>query len=344
MKVLVIGGTNFIGPDAVRALVAAGHAVTVFHRGRTEADLPPSVDHLHGDRRALADHRDAVARLAPDVVLDMVPLSGADARAVVETCRGLAGRLVAISSGDAYRAFARLTGTEPGPPDPVPLGEDAPLRERRFPYRSDPHRPADDPRAWADDYDKILVEEVVLGEPTLPGTVLRLPMVYGERDRQHRLGDLVRRMDAGRPAVVLGAAGSRLRLARAHVTNVGAAIALAVGDARAAGRVYNVADPVGDIPDEAAWTRLVGAAAGWAGEVVVVPDDALPEELATGVDPAQDLLMDSSRIRAELGYAEPVPRAEALARAVAWERANPAPPDPAAAARDAAEDAVLAAQ
>jgi hypothetical protein len=50
------------------------------------------------------------------------------------------------------------------------------------------------------------------------------------------------------------------------------------------------------------------------------------------------------RIRAELGYAEPVPRAEALATAVAWERANPAPPDPDASGRDAAEDAALAAR
>ena len=40
MKVLVIGGTNFIGPPLVRRLVALGHEVAVFHRGRTQADLP----------------------------------------------------------------------------------------------------------------------------------------------------------------------------------------------------------------------------------------------------------------------------------------------------------------
>ena len=41
MKVVVIGGTNFLGPPLVRRLVAQGHEVAVFHRGRTEADLPP---------------------------------------------------------------------------------------------------------------------------------------------------------------------------------------------------------------------------------------------------------------------------------------------------------------
>jgi nucleoside-diphosphate-sugar epimerase len=35
MKVLVVGGTNFIGPYAVRRLAEAGHEVAVFHRGRT---------------------------------------------------------------------------------------------------------------------------------------------------------------------------------------------------------------------------------------------------------------------------------------------------------------------
>ena len=42
MKVVVIGGTNFLGPPLVRRLVALGHEVAVFHRGRTRADLPPA--------------------------------------------------------------------------------------------------------------------------------------------------------------------------------------------------------------------------------------------------------------------------------------------------------------
>jgi pimeloyl-ACP methyl ester carboxylesterase len=44
MKILVIGGTNFIGPPVVHRLNAMGHEVTVFHRGKTTADLPQGVD------------------------------------------------------------------------------------------------------------------------------------------------------------------------------------------------------------------------------------------------------------------------------------------------------------
>ena len=45
MRVLVVGGTNFLGPPLVRRLVALGHEVAVFHRGRTGAELPPAVEH-----------------------------------------------------------------------------------------------------------------------------------------------------------------------------------------------------------------------------------------------------------------------------------------------------------
>lgn len=50
MKILMIGGTHFIGPPVVRQLTAMGHEVSVFHRGKTEAELPSDVHHLLGDR------------------------------------------------------------------------------------------------------------------------------------------------------------------------------------------------------------------------------------------------------------------------------------------------------
>lgn len=74
----------------------------------------------------------------------MRPLGEDDARAVVETFQGAAGRVVAISSGDVYRAFGRLIGVEPGPPQREVLTEDSPLRERLYPYRGEQRRAAED--------------------------------------------------------------------------------------------------------------------------------------------------------------------------------------------------------
>lgn len=348
MRVLILGGTAFVGPHVVRRLCAAGHTVAVCHRGRTEGDLPAAVRDIRCEASSLADRgcfaglAATFAEFAPEVVLDMVPVTEASARAAVATFRGLARRLVAISSQDVYRAYGILLGQEPAetPIVPVPMSEDAPLRSRLYPYRADPPRPADDPQRWMDDYDKIAVERVVMGAPDLPGTVLRFPMVYGPRDRQHRLHEHLRRMQDRRPAIVLAAGLADWRWTRGYVENVAAATFLAVTDDRAAGRIYNVGER--DALAMAQWVAAIGAAAGWAGEIVRAPLDALPASLRPTMNTAQDLVADTGRIRAELGYAEPVGRDEALLRTVAWERDNPpagaagGPPD------YADEDRVLA--
>lgn len=321
MRILVIGGTRFMGPPVVRKLVERGHDVTLFHRGQTEADVPDGVVHLHGDRRALVGHADDLRRLRPDVVLDMFALIEADARALMRVFSGVAGRVVVISSMDVYRAFGLLIGTESGDSEPMPLTEESALRSNLYPYRSEPPRDPGDPQRWRDDYDKILVERVVLGDPDLPGTVLRLPMVYGPGDYQHRLFPYLKRMDDGRPTIPLDERAARWRTARGFVENVAEAIVLATVDDRAAGRIYNVAEP--DAMTEADWVRAIGRAAGWRGEVVVLPADAGLRRPLAGANVDQHLVADTGRIRAELGYREPVARDEAIARTVAWERANP---------------------
>ena len=223
MRVLVIGGTRFVGPPVVKSLVEDGHEASVFHRGITEADLPPETGRIQGDRRRLEDSAEQLRRFAPDVVLDMIPMNEHDARGVMQVFRGVARRVVAISSQDVYRAYDILRHRHPGPLDPVPLAEDAPLREKLYPYD----------REGVEEYEKILVEKLVMGDPVLPGTVLRLPMVYGPGDYQHRLFPYLKRMDDGRPAILLEEGLPQWRWTRGYVENVAAAVALAVTDERA---------------------------------------------------------------------------------------------------------------
>ena len=346
MRILVIGGTNFIGPHIVRRLAGQGHELVLFHRGplaadtpkgrfargAEHADLPEGARQMYGDRERLADYAHALRDSAPEVVLDMIPQNDDDARGVQAVFRGVARRVVAISSQDVYRAYGRLLRTEPGQPDPLPLTEDAPLRERMYAQAG--------MIPGAERYEKILAERVYLGDAALPGTVLRLPAVYGPGDHQHRVFEYLKRIDDGRQVIVLEEQLAGWRWTRGYVENVADAVALAVTDERAAGRVYNAGDP--DTLTQAEWVRAIGAAAGWHGEIKTVPAERLPEAMRFDGNLAQSWVTDSSRIRRELGYAERIPRDEALLRTVAWERAHPPATFDAAQFDYAAEDAALA--
>jgi nucleoside-diphosphate-sugar epimerase len=313
MRVLVLGGTRFIGPLVVKRLIAQGHKVTVFHRGQTEAALPPGVQHLHGDRQRFADFREEFKRLGPGVVLDMCAFTEQDAQAAVSVLEGVARRAVVISSGDVYCNWGVMHGTEPGPAYPHSFTEEGPLRQHHYPCR----KYATGPDDHHYHYEKILVERVFMGSPDLPGTVLRLPMVHGPGDPQHRLFPYLKRMGDQRPAILLDEGWARLCPTRGYVEDVAAAIALAVVDDRAAGRIYNVGEP--DAFPEAVWVRRVGRAAGWNGRVVIKPGG--PHHTESG-----DILylsLDTTRIRAELGYREAIPPEEALRRTVEWEREHP---------------------
>ena len=315
MRILIIGGTRFIGPRVAEQLLAGGHEVTLFYRGQTEADLPGPVSHIYGDRRDLPTFKSQFKNLAPDVVVDMVCYNEREAFDLIQTFSGVARRVVVASSMDVYRAYGGLLGLDTGPPDAMPFNENSPLRVSRFPYRAHAKGPDD----MAFDYDKIPVEKAVMSDADLPGTVLRLPAVYGPGD--HRAFDHLKRMEDGRAVILLEEGHARWRWTRGYVENVASAIALAVVDDRAAGRVYNVGEP--DALTEAEWVYSIGRAAGWEGGVVVLPREAIPEHLAAPYNFDHHLEGDISRIRKELGYAEHVPRDQAMKKTIEWERVNP---------------------
>lgn len=70
MRVLVLGGTCFLGRRVVERLHERGDSVLVVHRGRLEPEEWIPVGHLHTDRRRFADHTAAVAEFAPDAVVE----------------------------------------------------------------------------------------------------------------------------------------------------------------------------------------------------------------------------------------------------------------------------------
>ena len=315
MRVFAIGATGFIGSQVVSRLVLQGHEVAVLHRGETVAPLHRSVQVLHGNRDKLYDARAHIESFAPDVVFDAILYTEQQARALVDVCRGRTARIVALSSADVYRNYDGLRGVSTDEPDPVPLTEEAPVRRTRYPYRG-----AHVDFEYAHDYDKLLVEEVFLQNPDTQSTVLRLPAVYGPGDRQHRLRRYLQQMFDGGSTIVLQQEQCNWRWTRSFVVNVAAAVALAITDARGAGRVYNI----GEDPalTEREWVEAIGGAAGWKGEVVSAPAGHMRDDREESLDWRYSLWTDCTRIRRELGYAEPVSLVESVDRTVAWERST----------------------
>jgi nucleoside-diphosphate-sugar epimerase len=311
MRVMVLGGTRFIGAAIVEELHGHGHELLLVHRGEHEPDDLPEVDHLHCDRRDLSHLRDAVAEFDPEALVDNCAYDTADAEtALAAVADGV--RLLVVSSMDVYRAFgAVLAGTET---DAVPVDETSPVRPERYPYRGRPH-----PSPDAETYEKLDVEAAYLAREA---TVCRLPMVYGERDHQRREEPVLRRVRAGRDRVPVGTGG--WLWTRGYVRDVAAGIRLAMESDATVAEILNLGEA--RTWSMGLWARHVLEAAGSPADLVRVPDVLLPDDLrALGTIP-QHLLVDSSKARDLLGWTETDPH-EALHRSVAWHLANP-PPDP----------------
>jgi nucleoside-diphosphate-sugar epimerase len=295
MQVLFLGGTNRTGPYAVRHLHALGHDVTVFHRGDHEAELPAGVRHIHGD---LANPPAQLMELRPDIVVHMWAMTETDALAFLELLGRRAARAVVISSCDVYRAHGKLQRLESGPPEAIPIAEDGRLRESRYPYAD---RIKDPGQEWMRRYDKILVEQKLRAQTELPVTILRYPAVYGPNDPYRRIETWVEQMKQARE-IRIQEDYAQWRWTHGHVEDVGEALALAITNDRAAGRVYNVGES--ETPTVFERMREIGRAIGWDGAILTVPAEEMPEDQRLPYDFEHQLVIDSSRIRRELGWTD----------------------------------------
>ncbi len=304
MNIVVLGGTRFIGRAIVEELAAAGHELLVIHRGNLEpADMPP-VQHLHCERAEMTSHRAELDTFGPEAVVDCRALTRADAETALRALPHVP-RWIVISSLDVYRAFGALNSERET--DPVPLDEESPVREARYPYRGK--------MPGLDDYDKLDVEDVYLPRG---GTVLRLPMVYGEHDYQLREEFILRRVRAGRTRIPFGA-GTWLAC-RAYVRDVARAAHLALRSPDAPGQVLNICED--RTYSMRMWSLAILDAAGSDAELVRVRDDLLPEDLQPTGTMSQHIAATARKARSLLGWSTSDPLTS-LRNTVRWHLDHP---------------------
>jgi len=132
LRVLILGGTGFLGPHLVHVLRGYGHQVSILTRGRREPALFEQdfdgVEHLIGDR-SRPDGLAALAGRTWDVVIETSGYRHPWTRDAVQALKGRAGRYLYVSSTGVYWPYRTVDIAEDGP---VPLQDDPPLPEPSY--------------------------------------------------------------------------------------------------------------------------------------------------------------------------------------------------------------------
>ncbi len=296
MRILVLGGTEFVGRHIVEAAVAAGHEVTVFHRGRTEpADLPP-VEHVHGDRDGGLG---ALEGRRVDAVVDVSGYQPRIVRLAVEALGGAADRYCFISTGSVY--------AEPLPPL---VTEDAPLATlgaAQGPYGS--YGPL-----------KVLCERVVRSAVGDRALVLRPGYVVGPHDPTDRFTSWVRRIARG--GSLLAPGDGRDLVQAVDARDLGAFV-VALLEAGATGTL-NVDGPPMTFAEALA---AIARGCGTEPRIVWLPLEAIRARRLEGAFPlwdASEAEIDTSRARG-MGL-RPRPLENTARDTLAWDRDRGLPP------------------
>ena len=176
MRILMIGGTSFVGRHIAQAALDAGHEVTLFHRGRTGAGLFPGAVHLTGDR----DHDlSALSEGQWDATVDVCGYFPRQVRGLAAVLDGRGGHYVFISSTSAYRT--------PVAPE---FTEDAPLAGL-----ADPDIEEITPQTYGGL--KVLCERAATELHGPATTIVRPTYVIGPYDRSYRFTWWVERLARG---------------------------------------------------------------------------------------------------------------------------------------------------
>lgn len=131
MKLLILGGTQFVGRHTVQVALDRGHQVTLFNRGKTNADLFPNVERLQGDRGL----RGSVADLAAlrgrtwDAVIDVNGYVPRQIREMADVLRGNVGHYTFVSTVSVFEAFETPGLTETSKFAAFPEGVDPAAEE-----------------------------------------------------------------------------------------------------------------------------------------------------------------------------------------------------------------------
>ena len=183
-RILVLGGTGFLGPHFVTTALARGHSVTLFHRGKTGANLFPNVEHVKGDRES--GDLSALKGRVFDVIVDTSGYVPAHVAQTAAMFADTAKQYVFVSTISVY--------DESGDAKNV-VGEDAPL----LTISDEDAEKARTIREAVPNYGAMKARCEAAAEKAMPGRVsnIRPGLIIGPRDTSDRFTWWPVRMDRG---------------------------------------------------------------------------------------------------------------------------------------------------
>jgi nucleoside-diphosphate-sugar epimerase len=295
MRVLVLGGTGYVGRRITERLVARGDEVVVVSRGRLQPGVLGQVEHVALDRKDRTAFEAAFQRDRFDAVIDNIAYEREDAESAQRAFRGRAGQYLCTSSVAVYDRASLMR----------PLLEtDAVLSQ--MPGASDTDAAAFHPtRGQAYAVGKRQAElALVEGGTDLPFTALRAPIVVGPDDRTERIWWFVQRLRDGGPLVIPDWGPGRV-FQVVSADDLAQAFVAAAGNPSAYCKAYNIAQP--DVFSAESWIETFAMALGVTSEGVRIPESLLGPAGLDGYQmpiagrPFGYMLMDTSAARADLG-------------------------------------------
>jgi nucleoside-diphosphate-sugar epimerase len=251
MRLLILGGTIFLGRHVAAEALARGHAVTIFHRGRHGTGILPEAEHLFGDRTV---DLSALDGRRWDAVIDTSGYQPGDVRASTERIAGAADHLGFVSTCSVYRAW---------PAEPV----------------------SESSAVWdeGDDYGQAKAASERAAEAAMPGRVAhyRAGLLCGPDDNVFRLPWWVRRIARGGDVVAPGDPRRTVQLIDARDL---ASWFVDLAEQHRAG-VFNATAPAG-VTTMGDVLEAILAATGSGARLRWIPDESL---VAAGVEPWTEL-------------------------------------------------------
>ena len=206
MRILIMGGTRFIGVHLTKLLVEQGHEVVLFNRGNHSAPVE-GVEQIQGDRKDSAQLKEKFSGQSFDAVFDNNGRELSDTQPLVEIFNGKVQHFVYVSSAGVYLKSEQMPHVEGDAVDPNSR------------HKGKHHT------------------EAYLAESGIPWTSIRPVYIYGPQNYNDLEAWFFDRIVRDRPIPI---PGGKFITQFGHIQDLAMAMASVLGNETAIGRIYNI--------------------------------------------------------------------------------------------------------